>query len=1343
MALTRILKIKPKMVFFFILTGLIPLIFVGLLGTNLAQKALMEKSFEQMNAIQSIRSDQVSASFRERLTDLRLLTHNKDLQDMLRDINRYHTESGVSTMRSLDTDSSEYRSIYNRYNSFFEDFINSYHYRDFYLLCAEHGHIMYSVENGRDAGSNLEYGPYRNSGLALLWQTVVETGDSAIVDFMPYDPDDGEQAAFLGVPLYDEEENLEGIAALQLGTEFISSILNSRKGMGNTGESYILRWFREDNSFSLRSRIHSMDLEIGKTEEENMEYWEDAVKAGGTGGGGIYKDTIGNDILATYNPLSIGGLDWFLITKMDKAEVIEPMRLLIMNILIAAGVLIILIIIGALYLAGNLTGPIISGKEFAWEISHGKLDGALDFCGRKDELGELGASLNTMARNLNDLNWLKDGKEGLNDVLRGEWDLKELAGRFIRFYVEHMEAQMGAVYLTSDEEEILELTASYAFTDREGNFNKIRLGEGMIGQAALEQEPIYFSNPVEAPSLNFGAAERIPPHFMIAPLIFEATPLGVFFVASMTPFSDQQRTFSRDNIGDAAIMFNTARSREMINSLLLHAQEQREELRVINEELEEQTRALKESEEELQAQQEELRVTNEELEERTQALEQQTKSVSYKNVELTRAQQEIEKKASDLEVASKYKSEFLANMSHELRTPLNSILILSQLFANNKDGNLSERQIESARAIYSSGSDLLKLINEILDLSKVEAGKIELNLEDMDFSGMIADLQRVFKDLAADKEIRFEVLQSEEIPPSIHTDSHRLQQVLRNLLTNAFKFTRKDGTVKLRIEQPSAEQAAACGLKPEESVAIHVEDNGIGIPREKQAAIFEAFQQADGSTSRKYGGTGLGLSISRELSKLLGGNLQLESEKDRGSTFTIILPRVHIPRDEKAESDSESPAQDRPVASGPVSGEPAAEETEDRASVNPAVEMLEVKDDRHSIKPGDKTLLIIEDDPRFVRILRDLALERGFKCLIAEDGETGLHFADYYSPGAIILDIGLPGIDGWTVMERLKNDPELRHIPVHFISGTDQSMEALKMGAVGYLTKPVSMEKIQDAFGKIEHIISRSVRRLLVVEDDTIQRESIRQLIGEGDVETVAVGTGREAFEELQSRDYDCMILDLGLEDMSGFELLEKIRGDESSSRIPIIIYTGRDLSRDEEDNLKKYSESIIIKGARSPERLLDETALFLHRVEADLPPDKQRMLNLVHDKNSVFKGKKILLVDDDMRNVFALSSVLEEKEMIVEIARNGVESLEKLKDHDDVNLVLMDIMMPEMDGYEAMRRIRKQQKFKKMPIIALTAKAMKGDRNKCIEAGASDYLAKPVNTDKLLSMLRVWLYEA
>ncbi|MFV0350349.1 MAG: response regulator [Halodesulfovibrio sp.] len=1382
-------RIRPKLVFLFVATGLLPLIIVGLFGTKLTKDSLLEKSFDQLETVQTIRKVQIEDFFHERVADTQVLADSariRELQALLNDFAESdHSKSMSSADRTL-----RYKAMVAPYLRNLENHIRAYGYQNLYLVDAEHGHIQLSLNGELEPGDNLSVGSYKKSGLAEAWKGALSSRSTFITDFAPYGPRRGAEAAFIAHPITDNDGELLGVLALQLSPELVTRIVDSRQGMGQTGESYLLGVSAQTGNYELRSNLKTMGdgrYVVGYALSSPLEYWRHAHNAGEAGGKGLFKDSAGKSVLVAFNKLSLEGLDWYLISKIDEYEVTGPVRAIYWTIGSLAAALAMFIGGGAIFFSRTITRPIIAGVHFAKAISEGDLHTSLAL-DQKDELGELAKALNAMAQNLRDMAWLQSGKEGLDDEMRGEHETDDLARLAITYFTSHLDAQLGAIYLNEDDK--LRLRASYAFSDRNGNFNSFALGEGMVGQAALEQKTIVFSNvhpektnPV--PGVNYGAGEVTPSDFMAIPVVFEEMLLGVVLIGSLQPFTQLQRQFVEQNIANVAIMLNAARSRQLIRELFEQAQRQQEdlrianveledqtralqesqaelqaqqeELRVTNEELEEQTKALRESEAELQAQQEELRVTNEELEERTKALQEQKEAIRTKNAELVKAQDVVRQKAKDLEIASKYKSEFLANMSHELRTPLNSILILSQLFANNRDGNLSERQIDSAKAIHSAGSDLLTLINEILDLSKIEAGKVELMVENVPVDHIVGDLQRLFTNVAEDKGLDFRISVSGNAPQNITTDSQRLQQVLRNLLTNAFKFTHK-GSVSLDIMRP----APAGEGSDDQRIAFIVRDEGIGIAREKQEAIFQAFQQADGGTSRKYGGTGLGLSISRELVKLLGGTISLHSEEGKGSAFTVILPETYrapaeddfaevsataaapaaapapaaVPQQRSTPSQTLecNPALDLVAVSGP--GKPVPDK-----NVMPPCESGYLEDDRKDIKPDSRSLLIIEDNLEFARIMRDFARERGFKCLVAGDGETGLHYADYYKPSAIILDIGLPGIDGWTVMERLKDNPDLRHIPVHFMSAADSSLDAMRMGAIGYLTKPVSMEKIEEAFSKLEHVISKPVSKLLLVEDDPIQRKSIQELIGNGDVHTTAVSTGAEAFRELENGGYDCMILDLGLEDMSGFDLLEQIRQSETSVRVPVIIYTGRDLTREEEKQLNRYAETIIIKGVKSPERLLDESALFLHRVEANLPEEKRRMLKQVHDKEAVLTSKTVLLVDDDMRNVFALSSLLEEKQMQVIIARNGQECLDKLNEGLRPNAVLMDIMMPVMDGYEAMREIRKQRAFAKLPIIALTAKAMKGDRSKCIEAGASDYLAKPVDTEKLLSMLRVWLY--
>jgi signal transduction histidine kinase/DNA-binding response OmpR family regulator len=743
-------------------------------------------------------------------------------------------------------------------------------------------------------------------------------------------------------------------------------------------------------------------------------------------------------------------------------------------------------------------------------------------------------------------------------------------------------------------------------------------------------------------------------------------------------------------------------------------QVQQEELRTANEELEEQSRALEESQTALENQQAELEQTNEQLAE-------QAANLDLKNTALTTAQDQLRERALELERASRYKSEFLANMSHELRTPLNSSLILAKLLADNQNGNLNEEQVRFAQTIYGAGNDLLNLINDILDISKVEAGKLELVPEDLPLRRVVEGLARTFEPLARQKRLEFVVTVEPGVPLAIHTDRQRLEQILKNLLSNALKFT-DQGRVGLTVS------ANADGW-----VQFTVQDSGIGIAPDQQDRIFDAFHQADGSTARKYGGTGLGLSISRDLTSLLGGTLTLASTLGEGSTFTLSLPR-------NGAVAATPPAPQLVHAAPPVRAAipapaPAQADSQEAAPAAPRFE-----DDRAEPASGRRTALVIEDEPEFARILYGLAHDMEFRCLVALTAEEGLELAANEHPDAILLDMRLPDRSGLSVLQQLKDSPATRHIPVHVVSSQENGGEALHLGAIGYALKPTTREQLEEVFVKLKEKSSQKVKRVLLVEDDERQRESVVQLIADTDVDIAAVGSGEEALNLLRTQIFDCMIIDLKLPDMQGNELLQRMSMEELCSFPPVIVYTGRNLTREEEAELLKYSRSIIIKGARSPERLLDEVTLFLHKVESQLSSERQTMLKTVRGRDRVFEGRTILLVDDDVRNVFALTSALEQRGAHVVVGRNGFEALARLDEVEAIDLVLMDIMMPGMDGLEATRKIRQDTRFARLPIIAITAKAMKDDQEQCLAAGANDYLAKPIDLNRLYSLLRVWM---
>lgn len=745
---------------------------------------------------------------------------------------------------------------------------------------------------------------------------------------------------------------------------------------------------------------------------------------------------------------------------------------------------------------------------------------------------------------------------------------------------------------------------------------------------------------------------------------------------------------------------------------------------------------LKESQsmaEELQKQQEELRQTNEELEEKATELEIQKKEIENKNVQVEFAKESVEKQAKKLALTSKYKSEFLANMSHELRTPLNSLLLLSNVLSKNDEGNLNEKQVQYAETIQASGSELLSLINDILDLSKIEAGKMTLEILSVSINHIVNTLNQNFRQLSEEKGLKFNIDLDKMLPSVVRTDEKRLMQVLKNLLSNAFKFT-DQGRINLNIFKANKGWNITHEIlnNAEMVVAFQVIDTGIGIPKEKMDIIFEAFQQVDGTTSRKYGGTGLGLSISREITRILGGEIIAESKLQKGSSFTLYLPQTYVPLKKLTKKEMDENQKTKLLV----------EDTMKVDGKEAFIKPYEIKDDRENIQEGDRIFLIIEDDVKFANILIEKAHDYGFKALVASNGETGLTLAQAYKPDAITLDIKLPDLEGWTVLDILKHKSATRHIPVHIISIDDKTQKAMKMGALSYLTKPVTEDALVEAFNKISDYIDRKMKKLLVVEDNDAMRQSIIELIGNSDVETTAVDSGNAALELLKREKFDCMVLDLGLPDISGADLVKKINKELGLVDLPIIIYTGKEISAKEELELKRVSESIIIKDAVSMERLLAETSLFLHRVEEKLPENKRNILKSIHEKDPFLKDKKILVVDDDVRNIFALITVLEQQEMNVLHAETGKAGIETLQKNPDIDVVLMDIMMPIMDGYEAIKRIRAMDEFKNLPIIALTAKAMKGDREECIEVGASDYLAKPIKDEQLMSLLRVWLYK-
>ena len=940
----------------------------------------------------------------------------------------------------------------------------------------------------------------------------------------------------------------------------------------------------------------------------------------------------------------------------------------------------------------------------------------------------------THAEALEQQAWYRTGQTQLSDSIIGELALPALGQGVLNFLSRYIDAAVGALYVVQDGK--LQRVAEYAYDpDHLQSARTLNVGTGLVGQAALERRVMALEDlPADYLKVTSALGETAPRSVLIVPVEDSGMLNGVIELGFLRPLREQDSELLRRIAPSIGSAIEAARYRQRLQKVLAETQQlneelqvQQEELRAANEELEEQSNALRESQAHMEEQQAELEQTNEQLAEQADALAQQRDQMDEKNQRLNEAQLMLEERADELQRASRYKSEFLANMSHELRTPLNSSLILAKLLADNPVGNLSDEQVQFARSIYSAGNDLLTLINDILDISKVEAGKLEVHPELTILTRLVDGMKNLFLPQAMERSLQFSVELADDLPASLFTDRQRLEQILKNLLANAFKFTEK-GSVTLRVE-PRGD-----GL-----LAFAVRDTGIGIAQEQQAVIFEAFRQADGTTNRRYGGTGLGLSISRELATLLGGQIDVQSTPGGGSTFTLIVPATYSEA-RVAEPVVVAQPDSRPPVTAPSYSAPLRREEPEPPRPAVTMPLARLPDDRDKFPFKERCVLVIEDEPQFARILHDLAHELQYSCLLAQNADDGFDTAVQYKPDAILLDMRLPDHSGLTVLERLKENPTTRHIPVHVVSVEDRKEAAMQMGAVGYAMKPTTREELKDVFSRLEAKLAQKVKRILLVEDDALQRESMSRLIEDVDIEITAVEFGAQALDLLRETVFDCMIIDLKLPDMDGSELLERMAKEDICSFPPVIVYTGRNLTRDEEASLLKYSRSIIIKGARSPERLLDEVTLFLHKVESDMPPERQKMLKSARSREKAFEGRKILVVDDDVRNVFALTSALEQKGALVEIARNGLEAIDKLQHDADIDLVLMDIMMPEMDGFTAMQEIRKDMRFAKLPIIAVTAKAMKDDQDRCLRSGANDYLAKPIDLDRLFSLIRVWL---
>lgn len=1027
-------------------------------------------------------------------------------------------------------------------------------------------------------------------------------------------------------------------------------------------------------------------------------------------------------------------------------------------VLLLAVASVLLGMFAAVFVGRSISSGLGRLVDLSNAIAQGNLDTPVHAQGQ-DEVGQLTGSLAAMQSALLRARteearreWLMTGLARLNDVVLGELATEVLAQRVVSELCEYTGAKVGALYVVEESEgsEVLQLFGSYAYTPRKNLSNRWKPGEGLVGQAFIEQRQILLGEvPEDYVQIVSGLGAVSPRHICVTPFLYEDRVQGVIEIGTLHAQDGQMLEYLKDAVGIVSTAFEMAKNRTQLSlqqeelkssnhelqqqaKSLQTAQEELEtrqdELQRSNAELETQMLRIKESEERLRVQQEEMEVVNEELHEKNALLERQKH-------ETEAARSDIARQAEELAIASKYKSEFLANMSHELRTPLNSLLLLARSLKENSEGNLNSDQLESAKVIFDSGSDLLNLINEILDLAKIEAGRVDLKLEKLPLNELEQSIKLQFDHMARNQGLELKVNVLDGAPQEIVTDPARLRQVVKNLVGNALKFT-EQGSVEVSLAPvPAGMDLSRSGLDPASAFAIIVKDTGIGIPPDKQKIVFEAFQQGDSGDRRRYGGTGLGLSISRDLSDLLGGEIHLESEPEKGSIFTLYLPVVAKEVDhemKKSTGEGKGPVIDK---AGTVLT-PSQSDTSGQAKI---ISPVSFDDDREAISNVDRVILVIEDDQRFAKILVGHIHKRGFKCLVALTGEEGLQLARSRRPDGVVLDIHLPNMDGWSVLSALKDDVNTRHIPVHIVSAEEPSNAGLRIGAIGHVNKPLQKEDIESVLNRLEEATAKAEKRVLVVEDDPLMRKETVNIIGNGNVHVDEAESGEQALNALRSEKYALVVLDLGLPDIQGLDLLKAI-SNEIDDLPPVIVYTVRSLTVDEEMALRQYADSIILKDVRSQDRLLDEVALFLHRVVSDLPEDKGKIIRNLHESDDILSGKNILVVEDDMRTMFAMVKILAAHKAKPLKAENGEKALLLLDKQPDVDLILMDMMMPVMDGYETVQRIRQQTRFADLPIIALTAKAMKEDRQKCIDSGASDYLPKPVDQDRLIALMRVWL---
>lgn len=1206
----------------------------------------------------------------------------------------------------------------NEYQTLFEKYIGKFGFYDLFLISSD-GTVFSSVAREADFKTNLVHGEYAETHFGRLFRQVLKNKRAGIADFAPYAPSNGLPAAFLAKPIMHNDK-VEMVIALQLNLDEINRIMKRRDGLGQTGETFLVGRaggvlsFRTD-SFNhgkqFGDRVGSITTQAIKNDAEHTLMMERVA---------------GHEELVSYTSLDLLGLDWNIVATIDRDEVEKPTQGLLIVIAIMALLLAVIVFVSAVMMSRSIVEPLIGLMRATIKIREGEWSARAEV-NSQDELGKLAQAFNTMAKQTEERYWLQTSIAQLSGIIQRSSTPKLLAQQILARLADLISGRHAVLYVLNETNATYELLGSYGYKTRKNVSQTYVEGEGLVGQCIRDGQSILITDvPENYVTINSGLGELKPLTILVVPIVFQEKVLAVIEIASFIPFTPIQEALLEAVATPIGLGLENQNHRLRTELLLQKTQAQAEALAVqqeklqqSNEELEQQAQELRSSEEELRVQQEELTVSNDELRESNLRRQQQQKK-------LEETSQELQKKAEALEKTNHYKSEFFANMSHELRTPLNGLLILAKLFCENPKGNLTSEQVESATIIHDNGQELLEMINDLLDLAKAEAGKMDVEIGTMQVFDFSDQIQQKFMPIAREKGLQLEVTVANGTPEILVTDVGKVGQIVNNFMANAIKFTKKGGiTVHFSKASPDRrlpigeQRVSGSSLTLSKRLAISVSDSGIGIPESQRERIFEQFQQADGSISRRYGGTGLGLSIVRELTVLLHGEIRLRSVVGEGSVFTLLLP-------------SNDPEQQEQ----PIIDMPTSQEGQPQIETIPAACFT---DDRNDIGPENRVLLVIESDLGCIELMGRLIQMRGFKLLATRDGQEGLTLAKKYQPMGVLLNLELPGMAGWEVLERLKEHPDTRHIPVYILSDLEQNLfTPLIQGAVAYLPKPVDQHAIDILLQQLEHFSSTEVRRLLLVEDDATTRLLTTKLLANKQVEIIPVESGEEALQQMSSHLFDCLVLDLGLPGMDGIEVLEQIAITETiHPKPPVIIYSSRELTREEYNRLQPHAKSIVIKGVQSQARLLDEVALYLHSDERKLSQRQQTLLHELRDSAEHLQGKRILIVDDDMRNAYALSQILDAQKVHTLLAANGLKALEQLDAHPEVDVVLMDIMMPQMNGLMAIQKIREQVRFARLPIIVLSARTSIGDREAAMRAGADDFLAKPVDTNRLFSLLR------